>query len=283
MKKFHVGCLLAAAALIARTQAQDVLLNFNTAGDFANNFNVYQNTATPTVSFTGSPYTESATDGIGGTGGLLVSAGTGITGDSTGVYKNSTFDFGSSGKALTISSMLKVITPTETANRVLQLGFVNEPTSGLNGNTGLAFMSLRFNPTATTSTIFAPQWQTKTAAAGTVNTSGGGNITFVTGDWYQMSLTFQNAGSGNIQASGFVQDFGVNGTTPGTVTAIAPITLTSADIAADPTTYAAFRAFRNDGTASLDNFQAQVVPEPSTYALIGAGAATLLGLRRRKR
>jgi hypothetical protein len=97
-----------------------------------------------------------------------------------------------------------------------------------------------------------------------------------------MSLTFVNNGGGNIGASGSVQDFGTDGLTAGATTQLTPITLSSADIAADPTVYAAFRGFRGDGTGTIDNFAATVnVPEPSTLALLGLSGAFFLARRRR--
>jgi hypothetical protein len=280
MKRLHLCCLLAAAGLIAKSNAS-FFDDFNTAGSFQLNYNVYQNTATPTVSFTGSPYTQSANTGVGGSGGIDVAAPvTGITADSTSINKSQSFDFSQSGTTLTISAFMKAIAPTETGNRMLQLGFVNDATSGMNGNAGLSFTSMRFNPTAVGSMTFAPQWQTKTAAGATVNTTVTPNITFVQNDWYLMSLSFVNNGGGAIGGSGFVQDMGVDGTTPGAITTITSANLTSADIAADATVFAAFRSFHNDGVATLDNFSA--VPEPSTVALFGAASAGLLMLRRRR-
>ena len=280
MKRLHLCCLLAAAGLIAKSNAS-FFDDFNTAGSFQLNYNVYQNTATPTVSFTGSPYTQSANTGVGGSGGIDVAApATGITADSTSINKSQSFDFSQSGTTLTISAFMKAIAPTETGNRMLQLGFVNDATSGMNGNAGLSFTSMRFNPTAVGSMTFAPQWQTKTAAGGTVNTTVTPNITFVQNDWYLMSLSFVNNGAGAIGGNGFVQDMGVDGTTPGAITTITSANLTSADIAADATVFAAFRSFHNDGVATLDNFAA--VPEPSTVALFGAASAGLLMLRRRR-
>jgi hypothetical protein len=278
MRRLHFCCLIAAASFGGGANAS-FLEDFSTPGSFQANFNVYQNTTPPTVSFTGSPYTQSATSGVGGSGGLDVAA-TGTV-DSTAIYKNDTFNFANSGSSLTISAFMKVIPPAETGNRLLQLGFVNEATSGMNGNTGLAFMSLRFNPTAINSTTFTPQWQTKTAAAGVVNTSVTPTITFDPNEWYLMSLTFVNNGGGSIAGSGFVQDFGADGTTGGTVTQITPQTLTSADIAADASVFAAFRGFQRDGIANLDNFSA--VPEPSTTALIGVAAAAGFAVARRRR
>jgi hypothetical protein len=97
-----------------------------------------------------------------------------------------------------------------------------------------------------------------------------------------MSLTFVNNGGGSIGGSGSVQDFGTDGLTAGAITQLTPITLTSADIAADPTVYAAFRGFHNDGLGTLDNFAATVnVPEPSTIALLGLSGAFLIARRRR--
>ena len=280
MKRLHLCCLLAAAGLIAKSNAS-FFDDFNTPGSFQLNYNVYQNTSPSTVSFTGSPYTQSANTGVGGSGGIDVAVPVaGITADSTAINKTQSFDFSQSGTALTISAFMKAIAPTETGNRMLQLGFVNDATSGMNGNAGLSFTSLRFNPTATTSMTFTPQWQTKTAAGSVVNTAVSPNITFVQNDWYLMSLTFVNNGGGAIGGSGFVQDMGVDGTTSGTITPITSANLTSADIAADATVFAAFRSFQKDGVAALDNFAA--VPEPSSLALFGAASAGLLILRRRR-
>jgi hypothetical protein len=130
----------------------------------------------------------------------------------------------------------------------------------MNGNAGLAFMSLRFHPTAIGSTVFAPQWQTKVASGSTtVNTAGGANVTLTSGDWCQLSLTFANLGGGSIQGTGFIQDFGINGLTPGASVSLSPITLTSADIAGDAAVWAAFRTFAADGSGGLDYFKAPVV------------------------
>jgi hypothetical protein len=287
MKRVHLGCLVALAASLATGQAQTVSVNFNAASALDNNFNIYQNT-TPAVTngATGSPYSQALTGGVGGSGLVNIAVPvTGITGDSTAIYKNTSFDFSTSGKALTISAYINIIPPTESGNRLLQLGFVNENTAGMNGNAGLAFTSMRLNPTAIGSTVFGPQWQTKTAAGSTVNTSGGANMTLLAGDWYQMSLTFANLGGGNIQASGFVQDFGVNGLTPGAIVNISQITLTSADIAGDSAVWPAFRSFAADGSGGLDNFNAAVtvVPEPGTMVLVGLGLGTLLLAGRRQR
>jgi hypothetical protein len=97
-----------------------------------------------------------------------------------------------------------------------------------------------------------------------------------------MSLTFVNNGGGSIGGSGFVQDFGTDGLTAGATTQLTPVSLTSADIAADTTVYAAFRGFNRDGLGAVDNFAAtQNVPEPSTIALLGLSGALLLVRRRR--
>jgi hypothetical protein len=291
MNRFKLAIVLAGLALISKSNAQ-VSLNFNTPGDYLNSFNLYANTSgglSLPPSDVRNPYKESLTAGVDGTGGIsIVAAGAnGTIPDSTSIYKLGSYDFGTVGSTLTISSMVKIGTTTETGNRLLQLGFVNEPTSGLNGNAGLAFTSLRFNPpNPAGGSVYTPQWQTKTAAGNTVNTAGtlnGGsaNLSLTTGDWYQLSLTFENLGGGQIRGSGSMQDFGPNGTTPGTLATLDAITLTSADIASDASVWAAFRAFAADGAIALDSFAA--VPEPGTISLLGLGGAlALFAARRRK-
>lgn len=290
MKRVHLGCLVALAASWATAQAQTVTVNFDAAGALDNNFNIYQNISAanggPVINAaTGSPYSQVLAGGVGGSGRVnIATPATGITTDSTAIYKNTSFDFSTAGKALNISASVNIIATTESGNRLLQLGFANENNSGMNGNAGLAFMSLRLNPTAINSTVFAPQWQTKVASGTTtVNTTGGANVTLTAGDWYQLSLTFANLGAGSIQGSGFVQDFGADGLTPGASFSFSPITLTSADIASDSSTWPAFRTFAADGSGGLDNLSASAVPEPGTTVLVGLGLGTLLLAGRRQR
>jgi hypothetical protein len=286
VNRVHLGCLVVLGASLVMVQAQSFTINFDTLGDLANNFNIYQNTSPPVVNAaTGSPYSQSLTGGVGGSGFVNIAApAAGITPDSTAIYKNTSFNFSAAGDALNISAYVDVIAPTETGNRLLHLGFADSSTSGLNGNAGLSFTGFRLNPTAVGSTIFTPQWQTKTASGSTVNTAGGGNLTLIAGDWYDVSVTFGNLGGGNIQASGFVEDLGVDGLTPGASFSISPVTLTSADIASDSSVWAAFRTFEADGDGGLDNFSAHVVviPEPGTTVLVGMGLGALLFARRRQ-
>jgi hypothetical protein len=277
---------LGLAVSVLNLHAQSFIQSFDAPGQLANNFNIYQNTTPPVINAaTGSPYSQSLTGGIGGSGLVNIAApATGITPDSTAIYKNTSFNFSTAGNALNISAYVDVIAPTESGNRLLQLGFADSSTSGMNGNAGLSFMGFRLNPTAAGSTIFAPQWQTKTASGGTVNTSGGGNLTLIAGDWYEVSVTFANLGGGNIQGSGFVEDFGVDGLTPGASASISQALLSSADIASDSSVWAAFRTFEADGAGGLDNFSAHVVvvPEPGTTVLVGMGLGALLFARRRQ-
>jgi hypothetical protein len=280
------GCLAVLSVSLITAQAQSFTVNFDTAGDLANKFNIYMNSTVPATNPpSGSPYSQSLTGGVGGSGlvNIAAPATAGITNDSTAIYKNTSFDFSLAGETITVSAYVNIIGPTETGNRLLHLGFANSPFSGLNGNAGLAFTGFRLNPTAIGSTVFSPQWQTKTAAGGTVNTAGGTNVTLTLGDWYKLSVSFANLGSGSMQASGFVQDFGVNGLTPGTSFNFSPVILNSLDIATNNAVYAAFRTFQADGAGGLDNFAAsEVLPEPGTMALGGLGLGTLLMVRRRQ-
>jgi hypothetical protein len=273
----------AAAALLAATLptlAQSVSVDFNTPGQLANNFNTYQN-ATPGA---GSPYTQTPIGGIGNGGAVAVlPPGTTVTADSTAIYKSQSFDFSAAGATLTISEYVNIIPVNGGGNRLLQLGFVNENTSGLNNNTGLAFMSLRLSTVGTSGNTYTPAFQDKTASGSVVNTTLSPNVTLTAGDWYELSGQFVNLGGGKFQVSGLLQDYGPTGqSSPATAFTFAPQSFSNADVTSDAAVWAAFRSFHNDGANALDNFTAQAVPEPGTSAmcltgLVGLGCA----LRRR--
>ena len=259
--------------------------SFDSPGALANDFNVYQNTTPPVVNVTNSPYSQTLAVGVAGSGGVSVSSATGVTQDATLIQKNTAFDFSHVGVTLTVASWLNVSTQTAGGNRLLQLGFVNESTNGLNGNTGLAFTSLRMSSTGTSGNVYTPQWQTKTAAGSTVSTSLAPNVTLVPGEWYELEGSFLNLGGGNILATGFLQDYGASGVIPGSIVYTFPsTTLTSTDIASDPTVYAALRGFKNDGLNTVDNFlAASVVPEPGTVSLFLLGLAAFAARARKQK
>ncbi len=281
MKSLQTFCILSLAAGTTITHAQNFSVNFNNTGDFANNFNVYQN-ATPG---NGSPYAQVTTGGVGNSGAVGVSPGSATaTADATGIYKPVSFDFSATGATLSISSTFNVVANTATGNRLLQLGFVNENTSGMNGNAGLAFMSLRLSTAAATGNVYTPQFQDKTAAGATVSTSLTPNLTLAPGEWYQLSATFQNSGNGQFLVSGSLQDFGKDGLTAGaTIFTFDPKVFSNADITKDGAMFAAFRGFNADGLGKIDNFSAAAVPEPGVVALMGLGAVGLLAGRWRER
>jgi hypothetical protein len=266
---FIVGLLATALS----TFAQSVSIDFNTPGQLANNFNFYTN-ATPPV---GNPYTQYPIGGIGNSGAVGVAAGgTTVTADSTGIYKSQSFDFSKAGAQLTISEYVNLIPVTSGGNRLLQLGFVNENTSGMNGNPGLAFMSLRLSTVGTSGNTYTPAYQDKMSAGSTVNTTFTPNVNLTSGDWYKLSGTFLNQGGGKFQVSGLLEDYGATGlSSPVTVFTFPNQSFSNTDITGDAAVWAAFRSFHGDGANALDNFTAQAVPEPGMLAL---WVTALLGL-----
>ena len=283
---------LALITAVAGARAQGFLDNFDSPFTLAN-YNAYLNTATPTWGpaflVTNSPYSWVSSGGVGNSGAVSLAAGSStITADASLIYHNSSFNLAAPNTALTISAELNVSAINGGGNRLLQLGFVNGSTNGMNGNAGVAFTSLRLSTVGTTGDTYTPQYQTKLASGSTVSTAFTPNVTLTPGEWYELSGTFVNIGGGNLQASGFLQDEGKDGLTPGAVVFTFPtMTLNSgtADIASDTAVWGALRGFKSDGLSLVDNFGANgtvVVPEPGTAALVGLAAAVLLAARRRK-
>jgi len=214
----------------------------------------------------------------------VLAPGTNVTADSTAIFKNQSFDFSKTGAQLTISQNLNLIPVNGGGNRLLQLGFVNENTSGMNGNAGLAFMSLRLSTVGSTGNTYGPAYQDKTAAGSTVNTTLTPNVTLTPGDWYKLSGTFENLGGGKFQVSGLLQDYGPAGlSSPVTVFTFPAQAFTNTEVTSDSTLWAAFRSFHNDGANALDNLSAQAVPEPRTLALWLTGLAALAAGRIRRK
>jgi hypothetical protein len=109
------------------------------------------------------------------------------------------------------------------------------------------------------------------------------------GDWYQFTVDITKSAIPNtFSVSGFLQDLGANGLTPGATLTFGPETsgaaATTADIYSDTTVFGAFRGHASTGGADLyDNFSiTQPVPEPASLGLLGLAAVAMGSRRKRK-
>jgi hypothetical protein len=286
LKSAAIALTLLASA--AGALGQGFLDNFSSSLTLGN-YNVYINSTTPTWGpaflVTNSPYKWVATGGLNNGGAIAPQpTSSSITVDSTLIYHNASFDFSGVGTALNISAEFNLAAVSVGGNKLLQLGFLNASTNGMNGNSGIAFTSLRLTTVGTSGDTFTPQWQTKLASGSTVTPSLTPNVTLTAGDWYELSGTFVNMGGGNIQASGFLQDEGKNGATPGAVVFTFPTTTLTgiADITSDTAVWAGLRGFNGDGLNLVGDFGASIVPEPGPAALLALAVAVFLVTRRRK-
>ena len=158
-------CLLALLSLgIHIATAQTTFLDFNTAGQYLNNFSLW----TPGGS---SSFQESAAAGVNGSGGVNVFQ----SADTTAVYKSGSWNLATNGAAITISTMVKANSQTSTDKA--QLGILNSHTNGLNDNAGVAFESFRFIPTSPTVWSLRERYRANGAlmenTLGTVNCTAG--------------------------------------------------------------------------------------------------------------
>src|SRR6266849_7677604 len=135
---FAAACLSFWLVLSGIATAQTVFLDFNTVGQYTNNFNPWNDNG----GLNGGNYsfTENLTAGVSSSGGVSVLQ----NGDTTATYKSGSWDFSTNHAALTLSVMIKANGMTS-GNKV-QFGIVNSTTNGLNSNAGVAFESFRLIP-----------------------------------------------------------------------------------------------------------------------------------------
>src|SRR5947209_12729578 len=105
---------------VAPAFGQTLFLDFNTSGQFVNNFNIFGT----------SNWAESTTGGVGGSGGVNVTA----SNDSTVTYKTSSWNFSTNGAVMNVAVMVKA--NAQTSGNKLQLGIINVINNGFNANAG---------------------------------------------------------------------------------------------------------------------------------------------------
>lgn len=239
---------LALAMLTASAaQAQDAFLNFNTVGQYTNNFNVWEDING--VDGTQPTFEENLTDGVGGSGGVSVFGNS----DTTAVYKSASWNMALDGATMVVSILIQANGQTS-ANKI-QLGIMNEPTNGLNSNPGVEFESFRFIPISATSWGLYEQYR-----IGNITTSPAtlGTVAVVPGRWYDFIVGVTNISetTGTYAAGCALYDYGTDGLTPGTnvVTFAAATNHPGPSVATNSAVWPAFRTFQNAGIDAWDNF-----------------------------
>jgi hypothetical protein len=184
--------------------AQTVFLDVNTAGQYTNNFNPWNDNGG--IDGGNYAFAESASAGVGGGRGVARAQST----DTTTTYKSSSWDFSTNGATFFLSIMLKANALTDR----MQFGIMNTNYNGLNNNAGVAFETFRLFPTSAMVWSVREQYR----SANLIVETNINSVTVVAGRWYKFVVGFTNtAGALGSYSSGCaLYDFGVDGLTPGT-------------------------------------------------------------------
>lgn len=298
MKRFLIPsfCACTIASLLCPTNSRAAAINFDTLGDFTNNFNIALNSdAGKTNGFSES----SGSGGILGSPGSILYTQAG-TNDSTAFFKTLGFDFSTDGSLLTESVMFHLGAATAgSGQRIVQLGFGTNFTSPFNGSTQQqqggspnfsAFTSVRINGTGTANSYTMEGQDKPIGILGTGATAFGGipAFTLTANTWFRLTITVTNLpGATDYSIGGVVESFGADGVTFGGTVATFPVNTRNGtnapQVAADlaTTLFGGFRA--SSGTTNVSNYDTySVIPEPSSFGVLAGGVGLFLVLRRRR-
>jgi hypothetical protein len=284
-RAFCLGAALAALSGLARADTVD----FNTAGDLSTKFNLNFQNGTD-------GFAQVTSGGIGNSGAVDVTANN--PPDVTAVYNVKSYNMADG--PIRLQEYVKILPQYATGNRLLQLGMLDDTSLGrqLNGGAPATadYISARVFPTVNPvagGTTGAFTWQVQSGQAtgagntATTNLTQSPDFNLILGDWYLLTVDITRTATANtFSVGGSIQDFGIDGLTPGATNTFAPANISgnTTDIYNDTTAFGGFRGHAGTGGADLyDNFSINqtVVPEPA--ALLGlAGFATLSLIRRRR-
>jgi hypothetical protein len=286
-KFVYRGLLVLTGALLWPVSSGADQVNFDSPGQLGANFTINNQTGS-------GGYTEMPSGGISNSGAVDVTTGPSNTLDATAVYNK--LSFNPQNGPITVSEFVKVQS-TATGDRLLHLGIIDDTgaTHQLNGG-GAArsdFISARMSPnsaTVGTTTPYAFQAQSGqsdgVAATATTNSASSSAVNLTVGNWYKFTVNFSLGAANTFNVVGAIQDFGIDGATPGALTVFPSQSLTTntTDMYNDPTVFGAFRSFASTGGAdALDNFSIiQTVPEPGSLGVCLLAGLMSVGARRRR-
>ena len=241
---FLVFMFLGASACLAQT----TFLDFNTPGELAGNFNMWNDNGSG-ANAASYCFEENSIDGAGGSGGIDIYQST----DTTATYSGAGRNFATNGATIIVSALIYAI-GGDNGDKI-QLGVMNDNTNGLNANTGVEFESFRFLPVSATTWTAYEQYRTGNA---NITSAALGNVSVIAGHWYKfvVGMTNTSGASGNIAAACALFDYGTNGLTPGTnlITFSTTETHTGLNIATNTAVWPALRVTVNAAISAFDNF-----------------------------
>lgn len=270
---FSCRALIAAFFVQAATASsfgQTAFLDFNTAGQFINNFSLWNDNG----GSNGGNYCfqENSTDGVTGSGGVSVYQST----DTTATYQSGSWNFATNGATIILSTF--VYADGGNNGDKIQLGIMNSTTNGLNSNQGVQFESFRFVPANNTTWTAYEQYRSGTT---TTTSAGLGNVSVVAGRWYKfvVAMTNTSGATGNAVASCALFDYGTNGITPGTnlVTFSTIENHAALGIATNTAVWPALRMTANAAVTACDNFLVYQSNSPPVITLKLANSIVPLG------
>jgi uncharacterized repeat protein (TIGR03806 family) len=239
--------------------AQTVFLDFNTVGQYTNNFEPWNDNGHGADGGNYS-FTENPSDGVGGSGAVSVFTNN----DTTAIYKSGSWNFATNGATLFVSMILHA--DGQTGNRG-QIGILNSHTNGFNSNTNVVFETFRFTPSSATVWSLQEQFRTN----GVTATTTLGNINVIAGHWYKflIGLTNTTGGTGGYTGGCSIFDYGVSGLSPGTnaVTFSTATGHAASNIGTNTAVWPGIRAFQNAGIDVWDNFLVYVPSSPPVITL----------------
>ena len=290
MSKYLIFLSVLVSALTSLTHAE--LIDFNSPGQLSNNFNSVTTSGVQN-------YGQSPVGGVGHSGSVAFFSDS--SDETTAILNTGSFDFSSVGTKLQISMFFRPKESRATPQEVpeyykwssIKLGFSASSSTGLSlatpGNQFFAAGLGNQDNYSAPGFAFTPFFQTGHISGGSSTTTPR-PIELTGTAIYKVTATFENLGYREVfENSGLypmtamslsVDNYGAEGGGP--ISRLFDVTRNEILPFAPPTElWAGFLATSANGAEALDNFEAAVVPEPSTYALVLMAGALWFTRRRR--
>lgn len=230
----------------------------------------------------GGAHTWSATAGIGGGGGIVISQT--ANNSSTFIPTATSFTFAAgAANQITVSMMLKLNSSGfggGTSKAFFGIADATNYSWGQNAPTGVSAIGGGLQNAAQTITRSAVTGGTS------FNGNNSGNLTLTNGNWYQLSAVLTKPASGGIWTADLtLADYDTNGLTfmgEDVFTGLS-VNMGASSISATSAVNFAVFGVRDQSWSAMDNLSVTAIPEPSSYAaLVGLGALGFIALRRRR-